>query len=148
MHIVYMHEQSSLHTHSPGRVLTTLNLHVQILDACFYCAGVRWDGTLCEDLISLSPFWFWYSCISLFLLLLFDSCISPLASILFLISFQIMYSLYMYYCSDRWLLWFRFIACSGYFRLNVYTWSISPRVYTSPTLVATPFSCILGSWAW
>jgi len=37
-----------LHTHSPGRFLTTLDLHVQILDACFYCAGVRWDCTLRE----------------------------------------------------------------------------------------------------
>ena len=25
------------HTHSLGRFLTTLDLHVQILDACFYC---------------------------------------------------------------------------------------------------------------
>jgi len=72
--------------------------------------------------------------------IIFDSCISHLASILFLISFEIMCSLYMYYCSDRWLLWFRFIACLGYFRL--------PRVYTSPTLVATPFPRILGSGAW
>ena len=35
VHIVYMHEQSSLHTHSPGRFLTTWDLHVQILDALF-----------------------------------------------------------------------------------------------------------------
>ena len=41
----------------------------------------------------LSLFWFWYSFLFLFLLLFFDSCISPLASILFLISFQILYSL-------------------------------------------------------
>jgi len=30
MHTVYMHEFSSLHIHSPGRFLTTLDLHVQI----------------------------------------------------------------------------------------------------------------------
>jgi len=90
----------------------------------FYCADVRWDCTTCEEPDSLSLFWFWYSFLSLFLLLFFDSCISPLASILFLISFQIMCSLYMYYCSDPWLLWFRFIACSGYFRLSAYTWGI------------------------
>ena len=35
VYIVYMHEQSSLHKHSPGRFLTTLDLHVQILDALF-----------------------------------------------------------------------------------------------------------------
>ena len=49
----------------------------------------------------LSPFLFWYSYIFLFLLLFFDSCISHLASISFLTSFEIMCSLYMYYCSDR-----------------------------------------------
>ena len=43
-----------LHTHSPGRFLTTLDLHVQILDACFYCAGVRCDCTPCEELDALS----------------------------------------------------------------------------------------------
>jgi len=114
---------SPLYTHSPGRFLTTLDLHVQILDAllllCRYSMrlyALRGTGR--------SLFWFWYSFLSLFLLLLFDSCISPLAYILFLISFQIMCSLYLYYCSDYWLLWFRFIACSGYFRLNVYMWGI------------------------
>ena len=35
VHTVYMHEQFSLHTHSPGRFLTTLDLHVQILDTLF-----------------------------------------------------------------------------------------------------------------
>ena len=35
VHIVYMHEHSSLHTHSPGRFLTTLDLYVQILNALF-----------------------------------------------------------------------------------------------------------------
>ena len=35
MRIVYVHEFFSLHTHSPGHFLTTLNLHVQILDALF-----------------------------------------------------------------------------------------------------------------
>ena len=123
MHLVYMHEFSPLHTHSLGRFLTTLDLHVQILDACFFCAGVRWDYTLCEELEAL-PFDSGILAFSLFLLLFFDSCISPLASILFLTSFQIMCSLYMYYCSDPWLLWFRFIACSGNFRLSAYTWGI------------------------
>ena len=56
----YMHEFSSLHTHSPGRFLTTLDLHVQILDACFCCSGVRWDLTLREE-IELLPIWFRYS---------------------------------------------------------------------------------------
>jgi len=55
VHIVYMHEQSSLHTHSLGRLLTTLDLHVQILDALFLLSGVRWDHTYCEEFwVSLS----------------------------------------------------------------------------------------------
>ena len=42
MHIVYLHELFPLYTHTHhGRVLTTLDLHVQILDDCFCCADVR-----------------------------------------------------------------------------------------------------------
>jgi len=123
MHIVYMHELSPLHTHSPGRFLTTLDLHVQILDALFLLCRCSMRPYILRG-ADLSPFWLWYSCISLFLLLFFNSCISHLASILFFISFKIMCSLYMYYCSDGWLLWFRFITCSGYFRLSAYTWGI------------------------
>ena len=83
---------------------------------CFYYAGVRWDCTLFEDLDSL-PFYsgiltFSYSCFYIFL----DSCISDSLSIPVLF---IWYHAWMFkwdiavICSDRWLLWFRFIACSG-----------------------------------
>ena len=98
MHIVYMHELSPLHTHSLGHFLTTLDLHVQILDACsivqMYDETVRLarNRTLSFDSGILS---FLYSC---YYFIYF--CISPLASILFLISFQIMCSLYMYYYSN------------------------------------------------
>ena len=34
-YLIIMHEHSSLHTHSPGRFLTTLDLHVQIYDTLF-----------------------------------------------------------------------------------------------------------------
>ena len=44
MHIVYIHELSSLHTYSPGRFLTTLHLHVQLLDALFLLC--RFDETI------------------------------------------------------------------------------------------------------
>ena len=63
VHIVYMHELLPLHTHSLGRFLTTLNLHVQILDAVFLLSGVRWDGTLREEL-ELFPIRFQYSHLS------------------------------------------------------------------------------------
>ena len=35
VHIVYIHELSPSHTHSPGHFLRTLNLYVQTLDALF-----------------------------------------------------------------------------------------------------------------
>ena len=86
--------------------------------------------------------WFWYFCIFLFLLLFLDSRIShlachsiPVISWFYLYRFQLPFSchcssaiivifMYMCYCSDHWLSCFRFIACSGYFRLSVYTWGI------------------------
>ena len=43
--------------HSLGCFLTTLNLHVQILDALLYCSGVPWARTLREELKFL-PIWF------------------------------------------------------------------------------------------
>ena len=118
-----MHEFFSLHTHSPGRFLTTLDLHVQILDALFLLCRCSYETVRFARSWTLSLFdsgilSFLYSCFY------FDSCTSHLASILFLISFEIMCSLYMYYCSNCWLLGFRFITCSGYFRLSVYTWVI------------------------
>jgi len=39
-----------LFTHSLGRFLTTLNLHIQILDVLFHWSGVRWDRTHHEEL--------------------------------------------------------------------------------------------------
>jgi len=48
--------------HSLGRFLTTLDLHVQILDILFYWSGVCWARTLHEELEFL-PIWFWYSCL-------------------------------------------------------------------------------------
>ena len=122
MHIVYMHELSL--TQTPTRSISD--------DPGFARPDIGRLFLLCRcsvRLYALRGTWvlsllFWYSCIFLFLLLFFDSGILPLASISFLTSFEIMCSLYMYYCSDRWFLWFRFIACSGYFRLSVYTWGI------------------------
>ena len=63
MHTVYMHKFSSLHTHSPGRFLTTLDLHVQIWTLCFSYAGIQGDGALREEL-ELLPIRFRYSYLS------------------------------------------------------------------------------------
>jgi len=113
-----------LFTHTLIRsLLTTLDSHVQILNTFLYCSD------FCVINASRG------AGVSLFLILVFlsflipaiiffDSCISPLPSIPFLISSKIKRSHCMYYCSARWLLWFRFIACSGYFRLSAYTWGI------------------------
>ena len=55
---VYLHELFPLHTHSPGRVLTTLDLHVQILDDC---SNVQ----VFDEIVRLARNWtlfllFWY----------------------------------------------------------------------------------------
>ena len=63
VHIVYMHELSSLHTHSPGRFLTPWICTSRYWTLCFYCSGVRWDGTLREEL-ELLPIRFRYSYLS------------------------------------------------------------------------------------
>jgi len=62
-HCLYARAFLFTHTHSPGRFLTTLDLHVQILDALFLLCRVRWDCTLCEEL-ELLPIRFRYSYLS------------------------------------------------------------------------------------
>jgi len=63
-------------THSLGHFLTTLDLHIQILDALFYYSGVRWDCTCCEELKFLYLFGYSY-----FLFI-------PIASVVSLILYQ------------------------------------------------------------
>ena len=68
------------HTHTLIRsLLTTLDSHVQGIGHLLILFRCSCDRTLCEE-VGVSPFWFWYSCISLFLLLFLNSCISHLAS--------------------------------------------------------------------
>ena len=63
-YIVIMHEHLFFYTHTLIRsLLTTLDSYVQILDVSCYWSGVRWDSICCEELESLS-FWFWYSYLS------------------------------------------------------------------------------------
>ena len=51
LHCFYARAPFPLHTHTLIRsLLTTLNLHVQILDVLCPCSGVRWARTLCESL--------------------------------------------------------------------------------------------------
>ena len=90
----------SLYTHSLGRFWQPWIRTSRVLDIFLYCSGVR--VIVHSRGAGVPLFWFWYSCISLFLLLFFNSCISHLASIPFLISSGIMCSHYMYCCSDRW----------------------------------------------
>ena len=98
MHTVYMHEFSSLHTHSPGRFLTTLDLHVQILDALFLSCRCSMRPYILQGA--------WVSLILVFSSLLY-SCyflILPLShSAAIFFPLFICYHcdiLYMYYCSD------------------------------------------------
>jgi len=104
VHIVYMHEQSSLHTHSPGSFLTTLDLHVQILDALFL---------LCRCSMRLSASWRagaspYSILVFLFFLSSYYFPILDLYQIHLLFQFFIhvisCVDAYMYYCSGRWLI--------------------------------------------
>ena len=136
-----MHEFSSLHTHSPGRFLTTLNLHVQILDALFLlCRCSMRPYILRGAWVSL---WFWYShlyylpVISWFYLyriqlpfsFLYPSAIIVLDFICIIAVILILVLIYSL-----------FQATLGL----AYICEVFPRVYTSPTLVATPFPTYFG----
>ena len=57
--------------HSLDHFLTTLDLHVQILDILFYWSGVHWNHMLCEGL-EFSLYLFWYSFSILFMFLYFS----------------------------------------------------------------------------
>ena len=126
--LLFMHTftctSCSLYTHAHhGRVLTTLDLHVQILDVCsivqVFDETVRLARNWTLFLLILVFTSLLYSCYFLILSLSHSAVIFP--SVIHLLS---LFRLYMYYCSDHWLLWFRFIACSGWFRLSVYAWGI------------------------
>jgi len=121
MHIVYMHE-SPLYTYThqvafwrpwicTSRYWTLVSV-VQVFDET-----IRIARSLSLSLILVFSSLL-YSCYFLILPL------SHSAAIFFplFICYHCV-RLYMYYCSD-FDLWFRFIACSGYFRLSVYIWGI------------------------
>ena len=111
MHIVYMHELSSLHTHLSGHFLTTLDLHIQILDALFlfFRCSLR---LYASRIAGVLPILFWYSylfslrIISRFLLYQF-SCYSSLH--LYDIMRGCLYVILQY----SWFITVRFIACFG-----------------------------------
>ena len=111
------------HTHSPGRFLTTLDLYVQILDACFYCSGVRWDRTLREEL-ELPPIPFWYSYLSCLHIIFWFSLYQIQLLFQFFIYMISCVDAYMWHCSNHDSLQLGFIPCFGLLRLSVYTWGI------------------------
>ena len=120
-----------MHVHFPfsytliRSLLTTLDLHVQILDVSYYWSGVRWDWACCEKLEFLST----YSGIFVFLFYSSDSVVflTPTHYYQSLFLFYIhCYLVWTFICVLQWS-WFitvSFIACSGYFRLSIYTWGI------------------------
>jgi len=124
--MLYAYASSPLFYTLIGSFLTTLNLHIQILDVFFYWLGVRWDRTCCEELeflptyFGILVFFFYYSYFVYSLIpYIYDSSLFP-----FLHSYVIMYG--HLYVVLRWYLFiidFQ-IACSGYFRLSVYVWGI------------------------
>ena len=86
---------------------------------------ILWSGFV--EIVHVASSWslylFWYYCLSLFLLLFFDSCISDLLLFHFLFHLRsrvdiiCIIAVILILHSD-------YIARSGYFRLSVYTWDI------------------------
>jgi len=124
-YIIFMREHLfPSHTHILIRsLLTTLNSHVQDFGhlilfrcSCDLSFTRSWSFSLFDSGILTS----FYSCFFTFLY----SCISDLV---FIPALFIWYHVWMLICDiaviDD-LLWFRFITCSGYIRLSVYTWGI------------------------
>ena len=136
-----MHEHSSLHTHSLGRFWRPWIRASRVLYIFLYCSGVRVIVRFARRLEFLP----------------FDSGILASCYSYFYTFFDSMYIKFSLYSSPfiwchAWmlicniavivdLLWFRFITCSGSFRLSMYTGGI---FLASPTLVATLFSRMLG----
>ena len=133
VHTVYMHEHFSISYTLTGSLSDDPRFARSDI-RCFVSIVQVFIETVCFARSWTLPIRFWYSFLSLFLLLFCDSCISHLASLLFLISFEIMCSNYIYYCSDRWLLWLKFIPYSGYFKLSAYTWGIFLAYMRRPLL--------------
>ena len=107
-------------THSLSHFLTTLNLHIHILDDLFYYSGVRRDRTCCEELEFPSI----HFGILVFLFI-------PFVSLIFLILYHyqslfhslfICYHVWAFICSIVVILIYHsdYITCSGYFRLSLY----------------------------
>ena len=133
-------------THSLGSFLTTLNSHIQILNVSCYWSGIRWEWTCCKEL----EFLFTYSGIIVFLFIHIDFVVSLILYTLLsvIISFLIhMYHVWVLICDITVIM----IYFSRYLYLVWVTLGLACirevfflRIYI---LIATPFSCILGSWA-
>jgi len=93
-HTLYACALSFYFTHSLGRFLTTLDLHVQILDILCYWSGVRWDRTCCEELEFSST----YSGIIVFLFIPVDSAVSLI--LYTLLSVVIPFCIHLISCVD------------------------------------------------
>jgi len=119
-HIVSSPRVPSLYTHTHyGRVLTTLGLHVQLLDGC---SNVQvFDELVHFASWTLSPSLHSGTLISPSFLLLHDSiCIAFNCHFLPIIHIAIMCSFYMSYCSDFHGLDYSLFRLQ--FRLSAYTW--------------------------
>ena len=134
MHIVSSARVLSLFTHTHyGRVLTTLGLHVQILDDCFNVQvfvemyALRGAG-LSLPLFILVPSFLLYSCYFMILSLLHSAAFSSRYSFAIMCSLICIIAVVIdYYSSD-------FSLFRLQFRLSVYTWGIfSSRICVAIT---------------
>jgi len=158
-----MHEHHSLYTHSLGRFWRPWIRKSRVLVIFLYCSGIRWDRTLREEL-DLLPIWFrysypsylpvisWFSIYQIQLLFPFLHFLDFMyIKFSFYSSFFIWYHAWMLICDIAVivdLLWFRFITCSGYFRLSVYTWGIFLAYIRRRLLSRLCFHVFWKSGAW
>jgi len=123
----------------------SLNLHIQI---CGYLLLIRYLERITCVTRSWSPSLldYRYSCSFIHVISWFYLCRVSCNFFPLFICYHCL-DIYIVILQWYWFIVVDFIACSGFFRLSVYTWGIL-LVYTSPTFVATPFPRILGSRAW
>ena len=147
---IAFHARAFLFTHTLIRsLLTTLNSHVQGIGHLLILFRCSCDSTVREE-IGVSPFLILVFLPFFLFMFLYFSWFMNIRFSLYSNSFYMIscVNAYMWYCSDR---WFIIVYIYSLFRLLLglaCIHGVFPRVYTSPTLVASPLQRILGSGAW
>ena len=98
--LLFMHEHSSLHTHSLGHFWRPWIRSSRILDILYF-SGIRWARTFREELkfLSFGYSTLFLSCLTVIFRFLIYIRFSSYSSSFYVISWV---NAYMWYCSDRW----------------------------------------------